>query len=106
MVHDDEQIIGFVGLASVPESGQSDINTIAVSPSARNRGLGAALLQRAIDTAAVAGGTPVASLIERAGAAVAREAVRMRRRETALVKMLNPVPRLVIRRPARRQRRS
>ena len=32
---------------------------------------------RAIDTAAVAGGTPVASLIERAGAAVAREAVRM-----------------------------
>jgi rRNA maturation RNase YbeY len=31
----------------------------------------------------------------------AREAVRMRRRETAIVKMLNPVPRLVIRRVRR-----
>lgn len=35
----------------------------------------------------------------------AREAVRMRRRETAIVKMLTPVPRLVIRRTGRRPRR-
>jgi rRNA maturation RNase YbeY len=35
----------------------------------------------------------------------AREAVRMRRRETAIVKMLNPMPRLVIRRAGRRPRR-
>ncbi|MBM4126629.1 MAG: rRNA maturation RNase YbeY [Nitrospira sp.] len=34
----------------------------------------------------------------------AREAVRMRRRETAIVNMLNPVPRLVIRRVGRRVR--
>lgn len=34
----------------------------------------------------------------------AREAVRMRRRETAIVNMLNPVPRLVIRRAGRRAR--
>jgi rRNA maturation RNase YbeY len=35
----------------------------------------------------------------------AREALRMRRRETAIVKMLNPLPRLVIRRARRRPRR-
>ena len=35
----------------------------------------------------------------------AREAVRMRRRETAIVKRLNPLPRLVIRRAGRRPRR-
>jgi rRNA maturation RNase YbeY len=35
----------------------------------------------------------------------AQEAVRMRRRETAIVKMLNPVPRLVIRRAGQRARR-
>jgi rRNA maturation RNase YbeY len=35
----------------------------------------------------------------------AREAVRMRRRETAIVKMLNPLPRLVFRRAGRRPRR-
>ena len=34
----------------------------------------------------------------------AREAVRMRRRETAIVKMLNPLPRLVTRRAGRRTR--
>ncbi|MBM4138067.1 MAG: rRNA maturation RNase YbeY [Nitrospira sp.] len=34
----------------------------------------------------------------------AREAVRMRRRETAILNMLNPVPRLVIRRTDRRAR--
>lgn len=35
----------------------------------------------------------------------AREAVRMRRRETAIVKRLNPLPHLVIRRTGRRSRR-
>lgn len=35
----------------------------------------------------------------------AREAMRMRRRETAIVKRLNPVPHLVIRRAGRRARR-
>ena len=35
----------------------------------------------------------------------AGEAVRMRRRETAIVKKLNPVPRLVTRRASRRARR-
>ena len=35
----------------------------------------------------------------------AREALRMRRRETAIVKRLNPLPRLVIRRAGRRPRR-
>jgi rRNA maturation RNase YbeY len=35
----------------------------------------------------------------------AREAVRMRRRETAIVKRLNPVPGLAIRRVSRRPRR-
>jgi rRNA maturation RNase YbeY len=36
----------------------------------------------------------------------AREAVRMRRRETAIVKMLNPAPHLVTRRAGRRIRRD
>jgi N6-L-threonylcarbamoyladenine synthase len=59
VAHDDVELLGYVGVAVVAESGQSDINTIAVSPKARRRGVGEALLRRAIDTAGTLGANEV-----------------------------------------------
>ena len=47
----DSKIVGYAGLAKYAASEQADINTIAVAPDLRGRGLGRELLQKLIDTA-------------------------------------------------------
>jgi N6-L-threonylcarbamoyladenine synthase len=51
VIYEDEKLIAYAGLSKVPGSEQSDIQTIAVLPSARGRGLGKALMIYLIDEA-------------------------------------------------------
>ena len=51
VAHDDNELLGYVGVAAVAGNSQADINTIAVARKARRQGLAGAMLQRAIDTA-------------------------------------------------------
>ena len=44
VIYEDDKLIAYAGLSKVPGSDQSDIQTIAVSPTARGRGLGKALM--------------------------------------------------------------
>ena len=57
VAHENEQLIGYAGLSKVPASTQSDIQTIAVSPNARGRGLGRALMVQLIGDARRLGAT-------------------------------------------------
>lgn len=53
--HPDAAIAGYAGLLAPAGSGQADIQTIAVAPSARRRGLGRALVVALLDEARVRG---------------------------------------------------
>ncbi len=44
VIYEGERLIAYAGLSKVPGSDQSDIQTIAVAPAARGRGLGKALM--------------------------------------------------------------
>jgi len=47
----DEKLVGYAGLSKVPASDQGDIQTIAVSPSVRGKGLGRALMDALLNEA-------------------------------------------------------
>ena len=51
VIYEDDKLIAYAGLSKVPGSDQSDIQTIAVSPAARGRGLGKALMVHLIGEA-------------------------------------------------------
>ncbi len=51
VVYENDKLIAYAGLSKVPGSQQSDIQTIAVSPAARGRGLGKALMTHLIGEA-------------------------------------------------------
>ena len=46
-----DRVLGYAGLSKLPSSEQSDVQTIAVRPSARGRGFGRALMDQLLNTA-------------------------------------------------------